>query len=148
VSGWPSPKFDIQQTRAHCLGLTNQPIRPGPETKRRVLTAIARGFRGRCPQCGKGALLAGYISPIEKCANCSELLLAYQTADFAPYLVVFFVGLVFTPAAAVLSMSSYASVWLIVLLMVAALLSALLLLPRAKGAAIALLWALDIQANQ
>ena len=113
-----------------------------------MLTAIARGFRGRCPQCREGALLAGYISPIEKCANCSEFLLAYQTADFAPYLVVFFVGLVFTPAAAVLSMSRYASVWLIVLLLVTAFLSALLLLPRAKGAAIALSWALDIQANQ
>ena len=109
---------------------------------------MARGFRGRCPRCGKGALLAGYIAPIAVCAHCGEALAPYQTADFAPYLVVFCIGLIFTPLTVILSMSAYASMWLAALVIFAALVSALLLLPRFKGAAIALLWSLDVQANQ
>lgn len=124
----------------------------GPVSKfkppRNVARAVGRGFRGRCPRCGQGRLLSGYISPVPECATCGERLLPYQTADFAPYLVVFANGLIFTPVIVFLSMSRYASVWLTALLVAAALANALTLLPRAKGAAIALLWALDIRANQ
>jgi uncharacterized protein (DUF983 family) len=79
---------------------------------------------------------------------CGEPLAAYQTADFAPYLVTFCIGLIFTPITVALSMSRYASTWLAALVVVAALISALLLLPRVKGVAIALLWSLNVQANQ
>ena len=93
-------------------------------------------------------MLSGYISPIATCAHCGEMLAPYQTADFAAYLVVFSVGLVFTPATAALSTSHYASGALIACLVLAALASALVLLPRAKGAAIALLWFHGITGNQ
>ncbi len=33
-------------------------------------SAIARGFRCRCPRCGEGRLLSGYLTPAEKCENC------------------------------------------------------------------------------
>lgn len=121
---------------------------PAPHARPSLLRAMMRGFRGRCPRCGKGALLSGYISPIATCAHCGEALAPYQTADFAAYLVVFSVGLVFTPATAALSTSHYASGALIACLVLAALASALILLPRAKGAAIALLWFHGITVNQ
>lgn len=92
--------------------------------------------------------MSGYISPVPKCAVCGENLAPYQTADFAPYLVTFAVGAIFTPLIVAVSMSPAASDWEAILLGGAALGAALLLLPRAKGAVIASLWALDIQVNQ
>jgi uncharacterized protein (DUF983 family) len=121
---------------------------PSEESVRPLGLAILRGFRGKCPRCGRGQLLARYISPIAECTSCGEHLAPYQTADFAPYIVTFAIGLIFTPVAVAVSMSRYTSNWLVALLLLAAIASALLLLPRAKGGAIALLWALDIQVNQ
>jgi uncharacterized protein (DUF983 family) len=122
--------------------------RERPEKTREVARAIGRGFRRRCPRCGKGRILSGYIAPIAQCAVCGERLAPYQTADFAPYLVVFVIGLIFTPLIVAVSMSSAASEAALFSIGAAALISALALLPRAKGAAIGLLWALDIQSNQ
>jgi uncharacterized protein (DUF983 family) len=113
---------------------------------RHVVLAIARGFLGRCPNCGRGKLLRGYVTPAGDCPECFEGLARYQTADFAPYLVTFAIGLVFIPVAFWLSMSGRRDPS--VLLVLLALASALVLLPRMKGVAIALLWALDISANQ
>lgn len=109
---------------------------------------MMRGLRGRCPRCGEGRLLRGYIAPVERCSVCHENLAPYRTADFAPYLVVFVVGLVFTPMIVGLSLSGASSndvVWAVGAI---AIVTALVLLPRAKGASISLLWALDIQSNQ
>jgi uncharacterized protein (DUF983 family) len=73
-----------------------------------------------------------------------QALARYQTADFAPYIVTFFIGLVFTPLTFVLSLDEALGDWALYLTVGAALLTAILLLPRTKGAAIGLLWALDI----
>jgi uncharacterized protein (DUF983 family) len=118
-----------------------------PERTRRVLPAIARGFRLACPKCGRGRLLSGYLTPVAACNVCGEQLAAYQSADFAPYLVTFAIGLVFTPLIVVLELSGYANDWSVAGIAALALVSALLLLPRAKGAAISLLWALDVRSN-
>lgn len=111
---------------------------------RPLIRAVSRGFLGRCPACGRGALLRGYLAPRAQCSSCGETLSQYQAADFAPYLVTFFVGLVFTPLTVAVAMSANANNTLLGALMGAAVLSALLLLPRVKGASIAMLWALDV----
>ena len=117
---------------------------PPPKAARSLLRAVRRGFVGRCPACGRGALLHGYIAPRAQCSACGEALSRYQAADFAPYLVTFFIGLVFTPLTVTVALSPANSNTLLAALMSAAVLSALLLLPRVKGAAIAMLWALDV----
>jgi len=93
-------------------------------------------------------MIAGYMTPIAVCSVCGERLGDYQSADFAPYLVTFVIGLAFGPAVLELSLAGVASPAVTALLVVAALATALVLLPRAKGAAIALLWALDVRTNQ
>ncbi len=104
---------------------------------------------GKCPACGRGPLLSGFIRPVAICATCAENLEPFQTADFAPYLVTFAIGLTFTPmilAANILwNIPSNMSV---TIGLSAALVCAMILLPRAKGAAIGLLWSLDIRAGQ
>jgi uncharacterized protein (DUF983 family) len=116
--------------------------------KRALWRAIGRGLRRRCPTCGKGETLRGYISPRAECAACGEKLAQYQTADFAPYLATFFTGFAYTPMIVAVSLSAHPIAWAAPALIVAALITALILLPIAKGAAINLLWALDIQRNQ
>lgn len=126
----------------------NSPVTDIPPAPRKVGAALMRGFIGRCPACGQGHVLKNYISPRMECEVCSENLARYLSADFAPYLVTFAIGLTFTPLILVSTM-----VWdvpealaLSVGLMTA-LACALALLPRMKGAAIGLLWALDVRAN-
>ena len=113
---------------------------------RSLLQAVGRGFFGRCPACGHGAVLAGYIKPAARCLICGENLAPYQTADFAPYLVTFAIGLIFTPLMVVTTLRHPQSPMILYAFMAAALVSALVLLPRAKGAAIGILWALDVGA--
>jgi uncharacterized protein (DUF983 family) len=110
-----------------------------------VARAVWRGFRGRCPACGKGRILRGYLSPEPACAHCGEDLTPYRTADFAPYLVTFAIGPIFIPLALLLALHPGASGWALWVLVPAALTLAAILLPRAKGAAIGLLWALDVR---
>jgi uncharacterized protein (DUF983 family) len=119
------------------------------DTQNKVEPAVAvwRGLRGRCPRCGRGRILKGYIAPVDACVSCGENLAPFRTADFAPYLVVFVIGLIFTPLTIALSMSTAGHGYAIVAIMAAAVVTALLLLPRAKGVAIALLWALDVRSN-
>lgn len=42
------------------------------------IPAIARGLRCRCPQCGQGQLLSGYLTPAGKCGHCG---LDFSSAD-------------------------------------------------------------------
>jgi uncharacterized protein (DUF983 family) len=125
--------------------MTPPPVAPG---ERRLARAVGRGLRGKCPRCGEGRLLSGYISPRAACEACGEDLSPYQTADFAPYLTTFAIGLTFTPMIVLVEMSAHPSQALMGALGAVALGCALALLPVAKGAAIALLWSLDIQVNQ
>ncbi len=70
---------------------------------------MLRGLRGRCPKCGRGRLLRGYMTPVATCTACSENLSPYLTADFASYTVMFLVGLLATPAILVVLTCSVSS---------------------------------------
>jgi len=109
---------------------------------------MIRGFLGRCPQCGRGRILSGYMHPASKCSACGEDFAPFQTADFASYSVMFIIGLIFTPVIFVMSMKGQTSFWPSTLVGLLATASALVLLPRAKGAGMALLWALNVRSNQ
>lgn len=117
----------------------------GQEIKKRSIpTAVRRGLVGRCPACGKGVLLRGFINPAAHCTACGEALGQYQSADFAAYFVMFLVGAIFTPITLILAFKPDHSPYAIWFILAGALVTALALLPRAKGAVIGLLWALDI----
>ncbi|NDC57829.1 MAG: DUF983 domain-containing protein [Alphaproteobacteria bacterium] len=120
------------------------PVEP-TAPKRNLGAAVLRGLLGRCPACGKGAAIAFYIKPLAVCGACGEGLAPYQTADFAPYLVTALVGLIFMPLTLTLTRDGASGVGLLYVLIPAALTVAALALPRFKGAAIGLFWALDLQ---
>ncbi len=119
-----------------------------PGDKRPVALAVSRGLRGRCPLCGQGRILSGYMRPAPECSACGEDFAPFRTADFASYFVMFIIGLVFTPVIFVMSMKGQPGFWPSAIVCLLAVTSALALLPRAKGAGMALLWALDLRSNQ
>lgn len=110
--------------------------------ERELKPALRRGWRRRCPNCGNGALLSGYLSVADQCGDCGQAF-HHQRADDGPaYITILIVGHVMVP----LIMFFYADLHLSPLIM-ALLLTvicvglSLYLLPRIKGAFIALQWA-------
>ena len=109
---------------------------------RRTWPAIARGLRLRCPACGECALLRGYLTPTPSCAQCAEPFGHFRTDDIAPWLTIVAVGHIMVPLALWSEQSLSPPLWLS--MTVWPLLSAIglvLLLPRAKGATLGLMWA-------
>ena len=112
---------------------------------RRDLTlALWRGFLGRCPNCGKGAMFRAYLRVAPRCPVCHEDL-SPQRADDAPaYLTLLIVchvigaGVLFSdeilPNAPLIIAISF---WL-----AATALMSILILPRMKGAVVGYQWAL------
>lgn len=57
-----------------------------------VLPALRRGFRGRCPACGKGRLFGRFLKVEEACASCGTEFHHHRADDLPPYLVIFIAG--------------------------------------------------------
>jgi uncharacterized protein (DUF983 family) len=112
--------------------LEERPLRP----------AVMRGWRRRCPCCGSGPLLRGYLTVRESCPVCGEAL-HHQRADDGPaYLTILIVGHVLGP----LMLWAFTR-WrpdplvLVSIFSVGTVAMSLYLLPRLKGALVALQWA-------
>ena len=59
---------------------------------RDAMSAIRRGFAGRCPNCGMGRLFGRYLKPVAACSHCGERLDLHQADDLPAYLVILIVG--------------------------------------------------------
>ena len=53
---------------------------------------VVTGFLCRCPRCGKGPLLKGYLTIAEKCTACDLDLTFADTADGPAFFVMSIVG--------------------------------------------------------
>jgi uncharacterized protein (DUF983 family) len=68
-------------------------------THRDGVSALLRGFRGRCPSCGEGRLFRAFLKVADSCPRCGEEL-HHQRADDAPaYFVILIVGHLVVPLA-------------------------------------------------
>ena len=106
--------------------------------------AAVRGFLGCCPHCGVGRLFRAYLTPVEACGACGEALGHVRADDGPAWLTVMVVGhimvaLLLTVRAAVL-MPLWASLPLFGGIATALV---LVLLPRAKGVFIGLIWSMN-----
>jgi len=104
-------------------------------------TAVLRGLKGRCLNCGRGALFHGYIRQVETCSHCAENLGQYRADDGPSWLSVLLTGPIAMPVTFVLLARTGLPAWLTTgLAMMFAIFIVLTLLPRMKGLFIALLW--------
>ncbi len=105
--------------------------------------AMLRGFLMRCPACGEGAMFSRFLKVADTCPHCREELHHHRADDAPPYFTVFIVGHIVIPLVLVIEkiwhpdMFWFVSATLIVTLMLTAF-----LMPRVKGAVVAMQWAL------
>lgn len=122
------------------------PVAPGA---RRVGLAILRGLMRRCPRCGVGEAMEGYLGVRRCCSQCGEELGRIKADDGPAYFTVLIAGHVAVP---VLLMAE--QTWhppLAPTLAVALTGMGLLiwrLLPRVKGGVIGLMWALGLKGDE
>ena len=65
--------------------------------ERPLRPALARGFRRRCPHCGAGPLLRGYLTLRQRCTVCGEDLSHARADDGPAYLTILIVGHLMAP---------------------------------------------------
>lgn len=109
---------------------------------RPLYPAIRRGWRRRCPCCGAGPLLNGYLTVRDRCTICGEAL-HHQRADDGPaYLTILIVGHVMAPLLLV-AFTTFRPDPLVLAAVFASgtVALSLWLLPRLKGVMVAIQWA-------
>lgn len=104
--------------------------------------ALRRGWRRRCPNCGSGPMLRGYLKVRDHCPVCNEAL-HHQRADDGPaYLTILIVGHVMAPVILWLFTEYRPNPWVLATgISIGCVVLSLYLLPRLKGALVALQWA-------
>ncbi|OED47156.1 hypothetical protein AB838_17330 [Rhodobacteraceae bacterium (ex Bugula neritina AB1)] len=115
---------------------------PGADTDRPTMPALGKGWRCKCPECGKGNLLHSYLKVNNSCSHCG-LDLTHARADDGPaYLTILIVGHLMAPLMHVAYFS-----WrpeplvMFTVFTIGCVASSLYLLPRMKGIVIAYQWA-------
>jgi uncharacterized protein (DUF983 family) len=57
-----------------------------------MMTALERGFAGKCPCCGRGRLFERFLQVARECEVCGEPFYHHRADDLPAYLVLLFVG--------------------------------------------------------
>ncbi|MCC6948264.1 MAG: DUF983 domain-containing protein [Bradyrhizobiaceae bacterium] len=110
---------------------------------RDLLRSLWRGFRGRCPSCGKGKLFRAFLKVADVCPACNEPLHHHRADDMPAYLVIVIVGHIVVPVLLAVEKAFrpelivHAMLWIPLTLVLS-----IVLLPRVKGTIVGLQWAL------
>ncbi|HRO13613.1 MAG TPA: DUF983 domain-containing protein [Paracoccus sp. (in: a-proteobacteria)] len=104
--------------------------------------SMRRGTAGRCPACGQGQLFTGYLKVKDSCPSCNEELHHHRADDGPAYVTIFIVSHLAGPLLlAVYIAYRPSTAFLLTLFCAGVTVLSLLLLPRIKGAWVALQWA-------
>jgi uncharacterized protein (DUF983 family) len=108
---------------------------------RPLMPALRLGWARRCPACGQGRMLRGYLTVADHCPHCGEALHHHRADDGPAYLTILITGkAVMAVYLAVYLAWQPSPLVMIALCWSLALAMALWLLPRIKGALVALQW--------
>ncbi|MBE1296504.1 DUF983 domain-containing protein [Phycobacter azelaicus] len=104
--------------------------------------ALIKGWRRKCPDCGKGDLLHSYLKVNDNCSNCGLDLSGHRADDGPAYLTILIVGHLMAPILHVVYFA-YRPEPLVTFTVfsIGCLASSLYLLPRLKGIVVAYQWA-------
>lgn len=104
--------------------------------------AARRGLALKCPRCGQGRLLAGYLRPGERCPACGEDLSVLRADDGPAWATILLVGHLISPVFFIFAHEYKPAPWLPLVIVLTLVLSlTFFLLPRMKGLFMALIWA-------
>ena len=79
--------YDGQVSEASAAELAERPLKP----------ALFRGWRRRCPNCGSGPMLKGYLKVRPACPVCGEEFHHARADDGPAYLTILIVGHLMAP---------------------------------------------------
>ncbi|MGR3290049.1 MAG: DUF983 domain-containing protein [Paracoccaceae bacterium] len=110
--------------------------------ERLIRPAMWRGWRRRCPNCGGGPLLKGYLKIRDECPICDEALYHHRADDGPAYLTILIVGHIMAP----MILWSFVKfrpdpLILATVFTIGCVALSLYLLPRLKGMIVAIQWA-------
>lgn len=115
---------------------------PLVEDDRPLKPAMLRGWRRRCPRCGAGPVLRGYLQVRDACPSCGQALHHHRADDGPAYMTILIVGHLMAPLILIafarfrpdpMVLGTVFSIGTVAL--------SLYLLPRLKGMLIAIQWA-------
>lgn len=113
-----------------------------PTEDRPMRDALIRGWKRKCPNCGTGPVLKGYLTVNDSCPVCREELFHHRADDGPAYLTILIVGHLMAPLLMIVF-----ETWrpeplvLFTIFAVGCVTLSLYLLPRFKGAIVAYQWA-------
>lgn len=114
---------------------------PGPP-ERPARPAIGKGMRGRCPNCGEGALFRGYLKLVPKCGTCGEDLSHARADDGPAYLSILVTAKISGTAMLMVYERFQPEPWVMAVgFSVLVVAMALTLLPIFKGMIVGIQWA-------
>ncbi len=112
------------------------------EPERDTATALRRGWRRRCPACGSGAMMDGYLEVRRSCPDCGTELFHHRADDGPAWATILITGHLMAPLLLITFITFRPQGWVMALgFSVAFVALSLWLLPRLKGAFVALQWA-------
>lgn len=110
--------------------------------ERPLKPALLKGWRRRCPSCGTGPLLKGYLKVRDTCTVCGEELYHQRADDGPAYLTIIVVGHLLAPMIHIAYVQFRPEpMTLATVFTVGAVALSLYLLPRFKGAMVGIQWA-------
>jgi uncharacterized protein (DUF983 family) len=110
--------------------------------ERDLRTSVLRGWRRRCPACGKGGLMQGYLTVRDRCPDCGEELFHQRADDGPAWATILITGHIMAPVMLIVYDFWRPEAWVMALSLSAIFLAlSLALLPRLKGAFVGVQWA-------
>ena len=113
--------------------------------KSRIYTSLLRGWRRKCPSCGDGPMMGGYLTVVDTCNICHQELHHHRADDGPAYLTILVVGHIMAPLLLhVFTTWRPEPLTLFIIFFIGCLSLSLYLLPRFKGAFVAYQWAREM----
>lgn len=110
--------------------------------ERPLWPALARGWRRKCPRCGNGPVLKGYLQMRESCTVCRQDFRPARADDGPAYLTILIVGHLMAPSLHIAFVKFRPEpLILFTVFAVGCIALSLYLLPRLKGAIVGFQWA-------
>ena len=112
------------------------------EETRDLRTAAMRGWRRRCPACGVGPLMEGYLTVGAVCPACGTELHHHRADDGPAWATILIAGHIMAPLMLFVFVTFRPEAWAMALGFSTALVAlSLFLLPRLKGVFVGVQWA-------
>lgn len=112
------------------------------EAPRDTRMALRRGWARRCPACGEGAMMDGYLTVRQSCPVCGTELHHHRADDGPAWATILITGHLMAPLMLIVFITWRPEGWVMALGFSAAFVAlSLWLLPRLKGGFVGLQWA-------